>query len=249
MATNNSINNSCLSGITVSGGASSINSGTSTIGIATDSTTSTLNIGSGAAGSKAINVGVRSGGGSSTVTIGTASQGSHVITGNSVTITGTNLITGASLNGGGASVTTAAGGVTILTDVGAGSISGTATNDVVFYGATFSAIAATGDLLLSGGIVYNKRLTSTTPYAAVATDYIILMDSTAGAKTVRLPDSPAEGRVFFVKDYAGTAVSNNITVTTVGGVVSIDGATTFVINAAYQSVSIVFAGGGFYSII
>jgi hypothetical protein len=47
MATNNGINNSCLTGITVSGGAVSVDSGTSACGISTDASATTLSIGTG----------------------------------------------------------------------------------------------------------------------------------------------------------------------------------------------------------
>jgi hypothetical protein len=84
--------------------------------------------------------------------------------------------------------------------------------------------------------------TSTTPYVVAASDYFISMNSTGAIKTVQLPNAPSTGRVFVVKDFAGTAAAFNITVTTVGGVVNIDGATTFVMNSAYQSVNVIFNG-------
>ena len=49
MAINNSINNSCLGGITVSGGAVAINSGTNALGISTDASATILSIGTGGA--------------------------------------------------------------------------------------------------------------------------------------------------------------------------------------------------------
>ena len=68
------------------------------------------------------------------------------------------------------------------------------------------------------------------------------MNSSGGAKTVQLPNAPSTGRIFVVKDSTGSAATNNITVTTVGGAVNIDGATTFVMNAAYESITVVFDG-------
>lgn len=89
------------------------------------------------------------------------------------------------------------------------------------------------------------------PYTVLATDVCILADSTLGPITVLLPNAPFEGRVFFIKDVAGAAAANAITVTTVGGVRDIDAATTFVMNTNYQSIQVVFSlfSGGQYSII
>ena len=65
---------------------------------------------------------------------------------------------------------------------------------------------------------------------------------TAGVITILLPNAPATGRVFTVKDKVGLAGTSNITVTTVGGAVTIDGATTFVMNTNYQSADFIFNG-------
>jgi hypothetical protein len=46
----------------------------------------------------------------------------------------------------------------------------------------------------------------------------------------------------FLKDRLGLSNTNNITVTTVGGAVLLDGATTFVINLAYGSNQFIFNG-------
>ena len=80
------------------------------------------------------------------------------------------------------------------------------------------------------------------PYVVLSTDYYIGADVTGGAITLRLPNAPTTGRVFVVKDVVGLAATNNITVTTVGGAVNIDGATSFVMNTAYESVQLIFNG-------
>lgn len=96
----------------------------------------------------------------------------------------------------------------------------------------------------TGSIVYNYTgiTSASSPYTALATDYYIGADSTSGVITVRLPNAPTTGRVFVIKDKAGTAITNNITVTTVGGSVNIDGAATFVMNSAYESIALIFNG-------
>ncbi len=80
------------------------------------------------------------------------------------------------------------------------------------------------------------------PYTALSTDYYISADVTAGVISVLLPNAPTTGRIFIVKDKVGLAASSNITVTTVGGAVTIDGATTFVMNTAYEAVNVIFNG-------
>ena len=78
------------------------------------------------------------------------------------------------------------------------------------------------------------------PYPVVATDNLIAVDSTTAAVTINLPNTPTNGSTWIVKDSLGQAVANNITVTTVGGVVLIDAAATFVINTAYEAIRLVF---------
>lgn len=83
------------------------------------------------------------------------------------------------------------------------------------------------------------------PYTVLADDQYLSVDATGGAITIRLPNAPTVGRMFTIKDAAGQAVANNITITTVGGVVNIDGATTFVMNSAYEAVSVIFSGSAY----
>jgi hypothetical protein len=79
-------------------------------------------------------------------------------------------------------------------------------------------------------------------YTVLTTDYYLSCDVSAGVLVINLANAPTTGRVIIVKDSTGSAASFNITVTTVGGVVTIDGATTFVMNTAYQASSFVFNG-------
>ncbi len=97
---------------------------------------------------------------------------------------------------------------------------------------------------LSGSDVvsYVSITNASTPYTALVTDYYISCDVTAGVITVRLPNAPTTGRTFVIKDKVGLSANSNITITTVGGVVAIDGAPTFVMNTAYQATNLVFNG-------
>lgn len=97
---------------------------------------------------------------------------------------------------------------------------------------------------LSGSDVvsYTGITNASTPYTAIATDYYISCDVTAGVISVLLPNAPTTGRTFVIKDKVGLAATSNITITTVGGVVLIDGATSFVMNTAYEAANLVFNG-------
>jgi hypothetical protein len=80
------------------------------------------------------------------------------------------------------------------------------------------------------------------PYTALSTDYYISADVTGGVITIRLPNAPATGRVYIVKDQLGLAPTSNITVTTPGGAVLLDGATTYPMNTAFETIQFVFNG-------
>jgi len=69
-----------------------------------------------------------------------------------------------------------------------------------------------------------------------------VFDISDGAKTVQLPNAATLGKVFIVKDRTGSAGTFNITVTTVGGAVNIDGATTFVMNTNFQAAQFIGSG-------
>ena len=94
----------------------------------------------------------------------------------------------------------------------------------------------------SGTTTLTYTNVNTTPYVVLTTDEYLSVDSSGGAITVQLPNAATLGKVFIVKDRTGSAAASNITVTTVGGAVNIDGATTFVMNANFQVAE--FIGNG-----
>lgn len=98
----------------------------------------------------------------------------------------------------------------------------------------------------AGGILDITSLDNTdSPYVVLATDEYLSCDVSLGVLTIRLPDAPTTGRVIYIKDSSGNANSNNISVTTVGGVVTIDGVTTYTMNQNYQSISVIFNGSSY----
>lgn len=72
------------------------------------------------------------------------------------------------------------------------------------------------------------------------TNGLVLANSTAGPLTVTLPPAPGPGQSLTVKDSAGTAGSNPITVA--GGSFSIEGASTVVIGFNYGWAQVAFTG-------
>jgi hypothetical protein len=83
------------------------------------------------------------------------------------------------------------------------------------------------------------------PYTALTTDYYISADVTAGVITINLPNAPATGRVYIVKDQVGLAPKYIISVSTPGGTVTFDGVTTFMMNTAFETAQFVFNGVGY----
>lgn len=111
----------------------------------------------------------------------------------------------------------------------------------VSAGANTITISTTGTTTLTVTTVNNAA----SPYTVLSTDEFLAVNTSGGAVTIRLPNAPATGRVYYIKDSNGTAAASNITVTTVGGAVNIDGATSFVMNTAYESISVIFDGSAY----
>ncbi len=83
---------------------------------------------------------------------------------------------------------------------------------------------------------------NTSPYVVLSTDNWLGVDSSGGPIIVQLPNAPSIGRTLTIKDRTGSANTNTITVTTVGGAVNIDGATTYVMNTQYSAIQVLFDG-------
>ena len=90
--------------------------------------------------------------------------------------------------------------------------------------------------------VYTPVAFGASPYTVLNTDDFIGVDTTGGAVVIKLPNAPTTGRSWVIKDIVGNAAVANITVTTVGGVVFVDSAATFVMNTAWQSINVLFNG-------
>lgn len=100
----------------------------------------------------------------------------------------------------------------------------------------------------SGGgetLVYKYTNVDTTPYVVLPTDAYLSVDSSALAITVQLPNTATVGRVYIIKDRTGNSFTNNITITTVGGAVLIDGLTSQTLNINYNSIQVIFNGSAY----
>lgn len=108
-------------------------------------------------------------------------------------------------------------------------------------GSNSITVATSGTVTLTVTSVNNAA----SPYTVLTTDQFLAVNTSGGAVTIRLPNAPSRGRVFYIKDSNGTAATSNITVTTVGGAVNIDGATSYVMATNYQSISVIFDGSAY----
>ena len=124
-----------------------------------------------------------------------------------------------------------------------------ATNDITTINGTLGHILVSNGLgvapsfqPLANALDYIIVSTTSTPYVARTIDQIISIDSSGGPKVVHLPNAPSSGRWFVIKDEAGSCDTNNITITTVAGLVNIDSSTSFVMNSAYEAITMIFNG-------
>lgn len=91
-------------------------------------------------------------------------------------------------------------------------------------------------------IAYTNVDFAHSPYAVTMTDYYISVDSSGGAVTLEFPNTPPARKTWIVKDRTGNASGNNISITTIGGSVAIDGQTTYLIGSNYGAVQLLFNG-------
>lgn len=134
----------------------------------------------------------------------------------------------------------ATGIATTITGNSGGALSPASNNWNVVGGVNFFTAGAASTLTGRSDIVTYLQ-PGAYPYTALDTDYFISVDTTA-PRTINLPNAPTTGKSYVIKDRVGSAASNNITITTVGGVVLIDGVTSRAIQSNYGSINIVFNG-------
>ncbi len=94
-------------------------------------------------------------------------------------------------------------------------------------------------------LLNNYSVANSSPYVVAATAYYITVDTTTIPITIQLPNAPTQYQVFIIKDSGGMAATNNISVTTVAGLLNIDASPTYTMNTNYQSIQVVYSGFGY----
>ena len=120
---------------------------------------------------------------------------------------------------------------------------GTASFDQDFFTVTNGFVSASSSQIFA--ITFLTDADS--PYTLLPTDYYLSCDITSGPLTILMPNTDSGGRTTVIKDSTGNSETNNITITTPGGIVTIDGQTTFLIDTPYEAFDIIF-NGTFYEI-
>lgn len=123
---------------------------------------------------------------------------------------------------------TATPSANVINVLGSGTVStsGSGNTITITYSGLYSSAKVTGPF--------------TYTYSDSSPRMVIGCDTTAGPVTVLLPNTTTFGIEVVIKDFAGTAATNNITVTTVGGAVLIDGLTSYTLSDNYESVTLTY---------
>jgi len=113
-------------------------------------------------------------------------------------------------------------------------------NLVVTDGVSLTALQQSKDQIrLDGGI--STRLSLITANIALTNQYLCLVRTSLGARTLTLPGvTTVDGTTYIIKDADGLALANNITINTSGGA-TIEGLGSFIIASNYTSITIVYS--------
>lgn len=108
---------------------------------------------------------------------------------------------------------------------------------------------ATHGVDIQTSLGFKRTTVADIAYTVLVTDLIVAYTTLTAARTVTLPAAATAGarKVYIIKDEAGTAATNNITIDGNASEV-IDGSTTKIINTNYGSVTIYCNGTAWFSI-
>lgn len=155
----------------------------------------------------------------------------------------------AASSGGVVTSVTGSNGVTATPTSGAVVVSGVNATTTTVGVASFNPL----DFTVTAGAV---SLIGTTPdsyinvtgpatYNVLLTDYYISCDTTGGAITINLPDSPSTNQQFIIKDRTGHASSNHITVKSLTGASTIDTEASYTFVDDFESLECLFHGANY----
>ncbi len=144
------------------------------------------------------------------------------------------------------------GGVGILTITGDNAIAvPPLAGNINLIGGTGITVDATGPhtLTVSTSGSQNYTVTQVTfadsPYTVLPTDEYLSVDSTGGAVIINLPDAPATGKTFYIKDAAGQSQigGKSITIKSLTGAATVDLGASYIENSVqFESAGVLFNG-------
>lgn len=117
-------------------------------------------------------------------------------------------------------------------------------NGVCHFNSAQFSVDANGFVSITNFTAFNyvQINHASSPYVVTATDEFISCDAAAGTITIQLPNAPTVYREFIIKDRTGHASTNHISITTVGGVVTVDTQTTYTLAGNFGSIQLLFNG-------
>ena len=166
----------------------------------------------------------------------TANSGVATSVANNINVFGSSVVAGTN------PVRTVASGNTLTVDVQ--TAQAIASTDATKIGlAAFNSSDFTVD---ANGFVSAKAVSANytnvthamSPYTVLTTDNYISVDCSAGTVQLNFFNAPTFDSRWVIKDRTGNAATNNITLTTPGGIVTFDGLTTYTMNSNYQAINL-----------
>jgi hypothetical protein len=149
-------------------------------------------------------------------------------------------------------LTTGTTGIPVITSLAGngeliiGSTAGAPAAATLTAGTGITITNASNSITIAASGTQNLTVTpvnhAASPYTVLVTDDFLAVDVSGGVVTIKLPNAPTTGKVFVIKDSKGKCFTSNISVTTVGGVVTIDGVTTYTLGVNYESINVIFDG-------
>jgi hypothetical protein len=106
------------------------------------------------------------------------------------------------------------------------------------------SLTVNNDTKMNGAQIVTS-VSSAVDYVVLTNNFQIVITDTSVARTVTLPASPTTYQQFRIKDGSFAAGTNNITVQVSGGVKTIDGALTAVININGGYLTVMYDGSNY----